>query len=830
MKNISSTFVTSLRIGGVLAVLAVTASRLHAGDPSPVPTDLTKGGQIERTTTYNLGATGLRGYIYTRPLNYFESVQGRTTTRSRQILVSHVGAKSPADGVIQVGDVILGAGGELFSDDARKSIALAIQEAEKDENKGILKLTVWRADKTAEVQLKLNVMGTYSATAPYNCRKSQRIFDAASKALAKEPLKNDLMGAISGLALLATGNPDYLPKVQELAHKMGPPYLKFAKNQPGSWNGYEDIFLCEYYLCTGDKAVLPAIKVFTMAFARGQGMYGTFGHGFSELTAEGKLHGSIPPYGPVNSAGLVANIAIVMGKKCGVQDPEVDAAIDRATHFFGYFVDKGAIPYGEHAPWPYHGSNGKTAMAAVFFNLMGNRIPQANFFARMATAGYANRQYGHTGQGFSYLWTLLGANVGGPAAAAAYFKETSWDFDLERRCDGTFVYDGGEQYGGGKTDDNTYYGKSSYYGLSPNACYVLSYSLVLKKLYITGKDANLTTFLSKQEVTQAIASGHFDLDRKNMTPQQLVEAFSDWSPVVRGWAAEELGIRPEAKAMVPGLIKMAEGNDVHIAQGAAEALGDIKDPTALPVLARLLTHEDPWLRFKAAAAIRAMGSEAKPIVPEALMAVAKTAEPLQPIAWADPIQLAQGQLAEALFGGPLVNTVKETSPKLVYPAIRAIATNADGRARARLKGYFERDLTVEDIKALAPDILRAVATKSPADQMFSNGIRMAGFKLLTKYHFKEGMEVGVEFAETQGGHGSENRTGEIMKEIVTYGKAAQPIIPRLKELITKLNEQVESGGFPSGLNPMRVSAVEEAIKSIETATTQPELLRIASTR
>lgn len=826
MKNKLSTFKTSLRLGGILAVLAVTTSGVRAGDPSPEPTDLTKGGAIERDTTYNLGSTGLRGYIYTRPLSAFESAQGRTTTRSRQILVSHVGAKSPADGVIQVDDVILGADGKLFSDDARESIAVAIQEAEKTENKGILKLTVWRAGKIGNVQLKLNVMGTYSATAPYNCPKSQQIFDAACKALVKAPLENNLWGAINGLALLATGNPDYLPKVQELAHQMGPSNLKFEDGQPGSWNGYQGIFLCEYYLRTGDKEVLPAIKTFTLAFAKGQGMYGTFGHGFAELTTDGKLHGSIPPYGPVNAAGLTANIAIVMGKKCGVTDPEVDAAIARASKFFGYFVDKGGIPYGEHEPWPYHGSNGKSAMTAVFFGLQGNRIPEAHFFAKMATAAYANRQYGHTGQGFSYLWGALGANMGGPAAAAAFFKQASWHFDLERRCDGSFVYDGGEQYGGGKTDDNTYYGKSSYYGLNPDACYVLSYSLALKKLCITGKDANPAVFLNKKEVADAIASGRFDLDRKTMTAQQLVAAFSDWSPVVRGWAAEELATRPEAKGMVPSLIKMAEGKDVHIAQGAVEALGLIKNPTALAALVRLLPNEDRWLRFKAAAAIRAMGGEAKSVVPGMLMAVAKTAEPLQPIAWADPIQLAQGQLAQALFEGPLENTVKETSPKLVYPAIRAVSTNADGMARMRLKGYFINNLTVEDVQALAPDILMAVKIYSPADRMFSNEIRMGGFMALTKYHFKEGIEAGIEFAKTQGGHGSEHRTGEIMKEIMTYGKAAQPIIPKLKELKDQFNEETTSGHFPPDANKLRIASIDEAIASIEAATTQPDLRSI----
>ena len=86
-----------------------------------------------------------------------------------------------------------------------------------------------------------------------------------------------------------------------------------------TWDwGYKNLFLCEYYLLTGDQAVFPAIRDYTIALAKGQSMYGTFGHGISRLTPEGKLHGSIPPYGPVNMAGLPANLGIVMGKKCGV--------------------------------------------------------------------------------------------------------------------------------------------------------------------------------------------------------------------------------------------------------------------------------------------------------------------------------------------------------------------------------------------------------------------------------------------------------------------------------------------------------------------------------
>jgi hypothetical protein len=112
--------------------------------------------------------------------------------------------------------------------------------------------------------------------------------------------------------------------------------------------------------------------------------------------------------------------------------------------------------------------------------------------------------------------------------------------------------------------------------------------------------------------------------------------------------------------------------------------------------------------------------------------------------------------------------------------------------------------------------------------MFGNEIRMGGFKALTKYRFKEGIAAGVTFAKTQGGHGSENRTGEIMKQLVGYGTAARECVPALRELIAELNGQCKRGEFPKGeLNNRRVTAVEEAIKSIEAATSQPEMRSLA---
>jgi hypothetical protein len=260
-------------------------------------------------------------------------------------------------------------------------------------------------------------------------------------------------------------------------------------------------------------------------------------------------------------------------------------------------------------------------------------------------------------------------------------------------------------------------------------------------------------------------------------------------------------------------------------------LGRIKSPEAVPALVKNLAHHDRWVRYKAAQAIKHLGGAAKSAIPEILTALVHTAEPLAPIVWSDPIQIAHGQLASAAFQGPLAESVRQADPKLLYPAIRAVAKNPDGMARATLRSLFEQRMSAEDVAALAGDLLESVLTRCPADTMFGNEIRMGAFKALTKYQYAEGITAGVAFAKTQGGHGSENRTGEIMKELERYGTAAAPVIPALRELIAQFNEQVKQRIFPGGeLNQRRVGAVEKAIRVIESATTQPELRRITTVR
>ncbi|OYV07148.1 MAG: hypothetical protein CFE26_02555, partial [Verrucomicrobiales bacterium VVV1] len=533
------------------------------------PPDLTAAGviaTINRSATYNLGATGLRGWIYlSGGAGNTHGADGTMTGESRQILVTV--ASAPGNAVLAVDDVILGAMAAnsgtvpLFTSDARKAFGAAIGEAEKT-GAGTLRVKRWRAGTVTDENIPMAIMGDYTATAPYNCDKSQLILANARNKLVSQLLANsnfltnDWSGAISALALLAgvqPGDPDYATvqtRLQTYARARAT-----AGPQPVGlpiWDwAYSGLFLAEYYLATGDANVLPGINSYTLKLAQSQSINGTFGHGPSTLRPDGSGRRMGIGYGPVNAVGIVANIAIVLGKKAllaGGQtiDPEIDGAIQRGSDFFAFYVNKGPIPYGEHEPFiSGHSSNGKDPMCAVLFGLQAGRAAETEYYSRMTTASYKGREYGHTGQGFSYLWSAMGANMGGALAVAEHLKPVRWHLDLSRRTDGSFAYDGAEQFGGGSTSDGTYLGASGYYGMNATASYILTYSLPLQRLYITGKrdtpaDPPPLT-LDAPTGAHAVAAANFKVDCPGFTIAQLITSLSDYDPVVRHYAVIEVG-------------------------------------------------------------------------------------------------------------------------------------------------------------------------------------------------------------------------------------------------------------------------------------------------
>ncbi len=544
-----------VQLCGVLFLVVGTTGWLSAAQPAPAPPDLTQGGKRDNSHDWLLGPTGARGWVFFRHEDL--------TAASRQILITTVDAGSSADGVLRTNDVILGVNDKPFAEDARRSFARAITVAE--EKTGVLRLLRWRDGQSANVELKLAVLGKYSDTAPYDCPKSKEIFEHGCRLIAKKGLGNGQMDEddwiptdLNALALLASGKEEYRPMLAAYAKKVAA-----SLHAGGLWTwfyGYGNLFMAEYALATDDRSILPELTRTTMEVVRGQGKMGTWGHTFAR--PDGNLNG----YGCMNQPGLVLTLSLVLARQAGVSDPALDRAIDKSARFLRCYVNKGAIPYGDHQPWPWHDDNGKCSSAAVLFDLLADR-EAASFFSRMATAAYDEREHGHCGNFFNMLWALPGASRGGPLATGAYLKEQSWYYDLARNWKGGFVY---QEIEAGDENKN-------YTNWDLTGAYLLSFGLPLKSLYVTGRKPCSAPPLNRNEVKAVIAAGRdfYPVSGKNGYDQrktsELLAGLSSWSPAVRKRSAQALGRREGD--FVPALRKLLAGSDRDARYGACEALG-----------------------------------------------------------------------------------------------------------------------------------------------------------------------------------------------------------------------------------------------------------------
>jgi len=771
------------RVGRWLLIAMATLALLDSGPlagarAKPPVVDLTRGGKLANQHDWNLGPTGLRGGMWAWSM---------VTTDARQILVTKVDKRSPADGIVQVGDVILGVGGGKFTSDARVAFGNAITAGESKPGHGKLQLLLCRKGKELSVTVPLRIMGSYSEQSPFGgCEKSRKIVQMGAAYLAQH-IGPSIHGEIGALALLATGDRRYVPLVAELAHKVGPRDLNLEKARGMvAWHwGYRNLFLTEYYLATGDRAVLPAIRVFSNAMARGQSCVGTWGHGMAWPEANnGQLHGHLGGYGALNQAGLVCQLSMVLAAKCGVRDKEVIDAIARGTRFFEFYINKGSIPYGDHNPGSNHADNGKNGIAAVIFDAQ-NRVDGATFFSRMTVASYGESEMGHTGNYFSYLWGAIGAARSGPAAASAYLKEMRWYYDLARKWDGSFVYQGA--------------GKGDKYGnWDCTGAYLLAYLLPGKKLYVTGKGTHKAAELTGAALADTIEAGRgFVVPQRGITPylakskQALLKDLTSWSPAVRLRASQALAKKAD-DATAQAVIKMLAAKDVNTRYGACAALGAMKATSAVPALTKALNSNDVWLRIQATYALAAIGDPARQAA-DTLLHLAVASDPR------DPREFTQRYICYAMFypggamgkAGLFAKSIKGVDRQKLYAAVRRLLTNDDGRARGTITSIYKH-LTYDELKPILPAIYESIYHQSPSGVMFADGVRLRGLALFAQYRIKEGMALCIHMMGVNR-WGKHRRIEALLDVLERYGAAAKAVLPQLRVLEKQIRARKEKG-------------------------------------
>jgi hypothetical protein len=779
----------------LLSLVILSSAVCTAAATGGVP-DFTKGELLDpkhkKKKFYDrtLGPTGLWGQVFAR------NMANGASRDARQFVVTKVEAGSPADGIMQVGDVVLGAYGRNFDADARKQLAAAIQNAE--ETNGLLSLKVWREGRTMDKSLQLKVMGAYDPNNPFNCAYTDAVIEhmsehAKSKLLPPEERVNKadkypFMSSMYALGLLATGNPALKTQVRDYAHYLcidqktkEPITFEVSSRGKRVWHtSYHLIFLAEYYMATGDEYVLPAIKTLGIGGAKGQSGVGSYGHRFSSRKEDGSYHGPLEGYGAINNAGLSMLTGIVLASKCGVEHPEITDAIARGKRFFDFFVEHGGIPYGDHwAGTHYFENNGTSGLSAIVYGLMGDTRGQ-RFFSSMAVASApTGREEGHQGSYWSYLWSDLGAARSGQAGLNAAFAETRYLRTLERGWTGQVI----DQSNVGPTK---YQGRGDVTGER-----LLLMSLGRKKLYFTGKEMAVERPLEGADLAGAIAAGRLIYHpeaRQTLPEEAIFKLLRHELPAARNVAAmalKEQGLEREER-----LIKMLNDPDRYARYGACQAFGQIgfKSEKALELLLlRLAQDQDILFRFFAVETLAQQKDDFGDIANKVMMVLYKLGS--KPVA-NDPRGHLAWHISEALYHKGLIRKYPPSSPReeeLFIACSNNILTNPNGRARSMIK--FD-SLTDEQLSKLWRGIYEATRHNAPSGIMFSKGVRTGGLAAMAQHRIKEGLDAMLYFAD------SWIDTAEVTPEekrwvpwfadtmfaaLPMYGRDALPVIEKIEQ-------------------------------------------------
>jgi hypothetical protein len=398
------------------------------------------------------------------------------------IYVVELDPGSPAIGKLEPSDVIYGVNGRIFdagpgvADDAQYHVlAEAITYSESEEGAGRLVLHVRRGSKLLDVEVPLEVLGSYSATTPYYCEKSQNIVRKAEAWMARRyrptaGLPSEPTGMLHTdlLFLLASGQPEHQGLVRRAVYSMiagmdPQPVVPGMQSKP--WNtGHTSLLLGEYFHATGDTNVLPYLKYQADLSAESQlkppaetppgkeaaqsdEVVGGWRHNYPS-NPERWMSG----YGLLPHAGMSCVMGMLLAREAGLEVD--DLALERGIrHFNEGRGEYGFILYAytgvrRSGPAPINpqaerdgklsSMNGTLGMAAALYSMLDGYNDTVEICARNSVYAYNNTRHGHGGMFFNNFWTPVGAWAAGEDGFKHFMHEQIWWRELFRRSDGSF--------------------------------------------------------------------------------------------------------------------------------------------------------------------------------------------------------------------------------------------------------------------------------------------------------------------------------------------------------------------------------------------------------
>lgn len=355
------------------------------------------------------------------------------------IQISNVEQGSPAEatGKLKKGQIIESINGQTLKDiDPRVQLADILTEAEATDGKMNLKIK-----DLGVVTVQLPIMGRYSKSWPLDCPKSKKIVRNLGDQLAKS--EKPVWSA--GPFLLSTGEDKDLQTYQR--------WLKTEIPTP-TYPWYIGLYgtsVCEYYLRTGDKSVIPAINA--MAATLKGSMYNGSWMGRGSTSPNFKYMAG----GHMNAAGVHALNFLLLAKETGADVDEY--LLQRVLKQFFRFAGRGNVAYGDQMPEGGFRDNGKCAGLAMAMSSAASLDPKGeqSIYAgardnSAMKSFYATTWFNraHTGGGIGEIWHGVAMQLlvdKKPLQHRSFMDERRWFYELSRRFDGTFsISDSGGGY------------------------------------------------------------------------------------------------------------------------------------------------------------------------------------------------------------------------------------------------------------------------------------------------------------------------------------------------------------------------------------------------
>jgi HEAT repeat protein len=485
-----------------------------------------------------------------------------------------------------------------------------------------------------DITLRLKVMGTYSDNSPWDCPVVEKVREDAWKVIAEKFTVSAKHRRIRAswpdvLALVASGKPEYIALAKDWVRQLPvggkrglcmdmeyePTIYDVTYGGMQSWHhGFNYLEMAIYYDATGDDYILPEVRRRAIVAALGQNGGGSWGHTFAFPHFNGgMLHKNNPGYGAMNNAGGRCFYLLALAKKHGIEHPEINAAIHRASKFFLTFVDKGCIPYGYHSPYGSDDSNGKNYGPAYAFYTLGKKY-EAKYFSMHSAHASFTRRGGHASPTLWY-YTPLAANIAGPKAVKSSMRNMRWFYTLSRNHDGSFVFLGDQSPGiGGKGMRN------------PTATVAMHLSAPLQQLMITGKDADENFWMTDEELNELLLSARGGQIKEPTLLEQigkpwnergsdeLIDLLDHFYPNMRRALANELGKRYAAgeKDIVTKLIPRLSDDEARMREGACLALAACGTDLVLAHLSKVIAMLNDDAEFVRMTAAKTIGAATDP--------------------------------------------------------------------------------------------------------------------------------------------------------------------------------------------------------------------------